>query len=238
MEPPACEAIWSSRDVVGEQYLGAFSTVAQRVVASESGDPGAVLAIRSSTGLLSTAHGASLEALEASDLLAVLDVDPVKQVMMVRGPGEPSPWAALMCMVGRYREDITAMVFLPTPADGPRGQTGTPGQGMQPQKAEGDGGEDPADVQQRDLPSSAMKSTRSRGWGFQEPAPPEDAGAKGTTGLVEWATRALEALRHTSVAVLPDGQVLSVGTDLQSAEGAIRSDKVQSRQGYGQSAKP
>lgn len=227
-DPPVAQAIWSSRDVVGEEHLAGFKEVGHRLVALGQGDANAVLALRTATGLVTTAQGAALDKLEASDLVAVVDVDPVREVMMVRGPGEPSPWAALLGMVMRYRDDATGAVFLATRT----GEGGGPERRSPTQPEPHRKGPDVSDAPRADghqeLPS-VMEATRSQGWGFEERVTPKNVSPPGTSGLVDWATWALKRLREAPVAVSATGHVLSVGRDLQAAARVMEANEGQSR---------
>lgn len=227
--PPVAQAIWSSRDVVGEEHLATFREVGRRLVTTGKHDPAAVLALRTATGLLTTAQGAALDALEAGDLVAVVDVDPVREVMMVRGPGEPSPWAALLSMVMRYREDATGAVFLPTPTgDNDPSEIRPPKQAQSHQEKDDASGASSVDGQQQS-PRSAMETTRSRGWGFEEPVAPNPVDSQGVSGLADWAAWALKKLRNAPMAVSATGHVLSVGRNLHAAGRAIEANGAQSR---------
>lgn len=182
---PSCQGVWSSRDPVGAEHLEAFREVAGQAV-EEGVDPSrAVLALTTAHGVLATAVGARWDDLGASDLLVVMDVDPVKGVMLLAGPKEASCWTGVLFLVMRHRGSVNAALF-----EAPE-QTDAPEAGH---------------VRELD-PNGPLEATRSGGWGFEESGVPAHAARQGT--MVEWASRALEGLKVDNVVAWEGGSLVT-----------------------------
>jgi hypothetical protein len=158
------------------------------------------LGVRTPEGLVVTAQGARFDDLGAADLVAVMDVDPVRGVMLCGGPGEPSAWAAVLWLVMRHRTDLGAFLSV------------APVTSASSRSTQGDDATRPA---------GPLEATRSKGWGFQA----EDNDPTGLIGptaaeggsIVQSAGTVLKALRSTNLAGLSGGRVVCVGGTLGQA---------------------
>lgn len=161
---------------------------------------GALVALKTAGGVVTSAWGARLSVLGEEDLVRIVDVDPIKSVLLFSGPGDPDPWAAIVALAMRYREDIVAAVWIPA-AD-------TQGAGGRPRRV-GTESKEPR----------AAGGEGNQGWGFEEVAPAPDTSVDAGQGnLVEWSGETLRALRKGDDVEVPGGHRLVVGSNLQAVE--------------------
>ncbi len=204
MRPPAVETVCSSPEPLSGREP-TMLVASGRKIAEWVGDD-ALVGLKTAGGVITPAWGARLSSLGEEDLVQIVDVDPVKSLLLFSGPGDPDPWAAVIALVMRYREDLTAAAWIPAPetssAAGRPRRVGTEAKGP-----------------------TGTGAKENQGWGFkeeEEEEPSKQPPAASHGNIVEWSGEALRALRKGSDVVMPGGHRLVVGSNLEAVEGVLR----------------